>query len=583
MAGVRAQAAPVPEPGPEATASPEEEREPGVPGRALALAARHPAATVAVVGSLLLVGHAVWLWQHRQLGSFDADEAGYLATAFRNARLLRTDPLALPRSIGGSGAAPLVPILGTPLALLAPTEPRVAMLLQPLLAVAAAAGVAGLVRRLAGPWAAIAAGLCFLPVPTMVFAAQSYWFGLGATVAYVGALWALVSSERLTNRHALTFGACLAAAILARTMMLGYLPGLLLAGAVVAGRARRSWIGLAKAVAVLVVLAGPWYVVARDGIFGYLFSYGYGETAAVYGQGGPGERVLTRLGRIQEDLASPPVIALAVVVALLGLVAWIAGDERLPRRTLAALGIAALGGFGALVTTTNAGVWFELPLVALLVALAAACVARAPRPAALVVVALLLLGGVAQLAVSWWWIGPEVASVPLVDPGNRSSQYEYAFTGVDERFLPERRDEVEQASAEWAALSRRIEVDLRREDESEQTVISVAGSFPLFNANTVMLSGELAGWTPRIRVADTSDGADLDEQLSPRTSARAGGGGGEVERVLVVADHDFQAFPADVGARRFEAEARRRGWEVTATYPMPTGGEVRVLRHRSTS
>jgi hypothetical protein len=549
---------------------------------AVGLAARHPLLVVAGVAALVAVGHAVWIWHHRQLGAFDADEAGYLATTLRNARLLTSDPFALPRSIGGSGAAPLVPIVGTPLALLAPHEPRVLMVLQPLLAVMASVGVAALVRRLAGPAAAIAAGVVFSLLPTVVFASQSYWFGLGATVAYVGALWALLASERLTNRHALTFGACMAAAVLARTMMLGYLPGLLLAAAVLAGTERRSWRGLATSVAVLLGLAGPWYLVARDGIFGYLFSYGYGETAGVYGQGGPGTRVLDRLCRIQTDVATPWVLGLALVVAVVGCGAWLVGGSA-PRRTLAALACAAVGGFAALVTTSNAGVWFELPLVALLVAVGAAGTARAPRPAALAVLGAFVLGGIAQLAVSWWWIGPEVATVPFVDSGNRSSQHEYAFTGVDERFLPARRSEAPDAAGEWRSLSDDVQRQLRAIDPSGRAAIWLAGSFPLFNVSTVMLAGELDGWTPRLRVPDTGEGTDLDAQLTPTTSARAAGGGGTVERVLVIADHSFQSFPADVGAQRLEAAARRGGWEVVARHPMPTGGEVRILRHRSTS
>ena len=103
----------VPEPGEEARAR---------PGWGAVLA--HPLRAVAGGSSVLALGQAIWLWTHRRLGAIDPDEAGYVATALRFHRLIGSEPLALPRAVGGTGYAPLVPLLSVPVQWLGPHDAR---------------------------------------------------------------------------------------------------------------------------------------------------------------------------------------------------------------------------------------------------------------------------------------------------------------------------------------------------------------------------------------------------------------------------------------------------------------------------
>ena len=70
--------------------------------------------------------------------------------------------------------------MSVPLLWVGPDDPRTVLLMLPLLMVATAVAVAGIARRLAGPWASIVAGVLLGSFPTVVFATQTYWFGLGA-------------------------------------------------------------------------------------------------------------------------------------------------------------------------------------------------------------------------------------------------------------------------------------------------------------------------------------------------------------------------------------------------------------------
>lgn len=539
----------------------------------------HPLLVVALVAGVVAVGHGTWIWTHREAGAIDPDEAGYIATALRYQRLSTSDPLALPRAIGGTGFGPMVPVLSVPLLWIGPDDPRTALLTQPLMMVVTAVAAAGIARRLAGPWAAIAAGCAVVGMPTMVFASQTYWLGLGAAMFLTLGIWALLASERLTNRWLYAYGACIGAMLLCRTMTLGYIPGALLAGAVLAGRSPRSWIGLAKATAIAALVAVPWYVLERATIFGYLFSYGYGERAGLFGDGGLPERIVKRLS-IFVDGTGPPVVIVGILLVASAVVAAIRWDGwPASTRSAVAVAVVAGGGFAALCSTTNNGVWFELPVLCLLVPLVISLASRAPKPLVGGAIALIVVAGILQLASSWWIIPPERGSIPLVADRNRTSQFELGFAEYDLRFRPERRDESAEAAAEWWTLSQDVERYLRTLTTEDQKVFTTSGNFEMFNTNTLQLSGELDGWTPLARIPDTvRPASEREEDLTPTVAGGSAVQGRQVERILVIALHDQHLFTPDAEVRSFDRQARDAGWEDVATFPIPGGGTVHVLR-----
>lgn len=558
---------------------------PGQLARAWAWTRRHPLLVVLAVASAVAVVQGWWLWNHRLLGALDPDESGYIATSFRYHRLLATDPLALPRAIGGTGNGPLIPLLSTPLIVAGPYDPRTVLMMQPILMVVTAVASAGIARHLAGAGAALVTGVVLTMLPTVVFATQTYWLGLGAAAAMALAVWALVASDRLTNRWTYAFGACVGAMLLTRTMTAGYVPAMVLAAAVVAGRRRESWIGAVKAAGVAVAVAGPWWFVARDAIFSYLFSYGYGERAGLFGEGGPLERLHKRIDAVL--LGVGPLELLAALVVVWSVVAMVRRGDGWPpaTRSAAAVAVAVAAGIAALASTTNNGVWFELPIIALVVPLAVAVGAQAPRWLRGVVLVPVLALGALQLAFSWWIIPPDAEGVPIIETVHRVSQYEYGFQQYDVRFGPDQREDLEAAAADWWELSVDVEEGLRGLTTDGEKVYTFSGNFQMFNSNTVGLAGELRSWSPRLWIPDTvGDAADRAEYLNPTATDLAGNDvmdrwGYPVERVLVLAIHDQHLFTPDEQVRDLYDEALEEGWEVIDRYPIPVGGEVLVLRH----
>ncbi|MFN8016877.1 MAG: hypothetical protein U0P45_02005 [Acidimicrobiales bacterium] len=557
----------------------------GWPRRAWAWAHRHPLLVVLVVASALAAIQCAWIWQHRLVGALDPDEAGYIATTFRFQRTLLHDPLAMPRAIGGTGNGPLVPLLSVPLLLVGPDDPRTVLMAQPILMVVTAVAAAGIARRLAGSGAAMVTGIVMMALPTVVFATQTYWLGLGAAAAMALGAWALVSSDRLQNRWTYAYGACTGAMLLCRTMTLGFLPAMVLAGVVVAGRDRRSWVGLAKALGVTFLVAFPWWFVARHAIFDYLFSYGYGARSRLFGEGGPRQRWDHRVASVRLGVGAAGRWALVVVAfAAFQLVRTWHGWPRQTRHAVA-LAVAIVAGMVALASTSNNGVWFELPIIALLVPLVVAFGSKAPDLVKGLVLIPVAVVSVLQLGCSLWLIAPGPRPVVGIATVHRVAQYEYGFEQYDRRFGPEQRDQLREAAGEWAAASRAVEAELRRLSPDGSTVFTTSGNFEMFNTNTVELEAQRHGWTPRLWVPDTVGGPDRRARyLTPGGTDDAGSvvrgpDGRQVERVLVIARHDQHLFTPDERVDALYREARAAGWEPVWRRPLPVDGEVVVLRH----
>lgn len=554
--------------------------------RAWRWAHAHPMLVVAGVALVVTVVQCAWIWEHRLLGALDPDEAGYIGSTFRYRRILGSDPLALPRAVGGTGTAPLVPLLSVPLLWFGPDDVRTVLFMQPILMGVTAIASAGIARRLAGSGAAMVTGVVFLLLPTVVFASQTYWLGLGAAASMALGIWALVSSDRLTNRWLYAYGACVGAMLLSRTMTVGFLPAMAVAGIVVAGRRRDAWIGLVKAGATAIAVAGPWYFVAREAVFGYLFSYGYGDRADLFGEAtGPLDRAHQRVDRILLGVGNAETWALLVVLCSVAVLAWRREGWPEATRSALAIGAAAALGIAALASTDNNGVWFELPIIALLVPLVVALGSRAPAIVKGVALVPVLGVGLVQLGCALWVIAPGPDPIYGIDTVHRVAQYEYGFEQYDPRFGPYRRDELAEAAADWWAVSSDVERYLRDLTPDGQKVLTTSGNFEMFNSNTVQLAGELHGWTPRTWIPDTVAGADeRAEWLTPTARDDAGTvvtdpAGEPVERILLLALHDQHLFTPDAEVEALHAEAVAAGWEVARAFPLPEGGEVVVMRH----
>lgn len=536
-----------------------------------------PTAATAIVAVIVALGHAWWIWTHRHLGAFDADEAGYLSDALRMHGALTSDgPVALLREIRFSGTAPLIPLLSVPLLLVGPHDPRTAMMVQPMLMVFVVVAITGIARRLVPARAAVIAGCAVLAFPATMLAAQSYWFGLGVSAAMGAAVWSLLGSSRGINRWIWVFGLCVGLMALSRTMALGFVPALALAGVVAVGWNRRGLLRLVASLALGSLVALPWYLAAHEIVFGYLFTYGYGDRAARFGTAAP----FARLVHLPVEMATDAGVAVPLVV-LVGAgtilaAAWNHGDLReivlatLESSDHAVLLTVLVAGALALLSTPNEGGWFLYPLLVPAVPLAAAVLCRAARWLRVAAALLLALQAVILLPSSWWLL-PYGLPVPL------AAHYEVGFAQYDERFGSTRRNELDETSSQWAQLDTEVTRSLRRIGGRTPVAVTMSGNMLLMNTNSLGLAAQMDGWTADLRVPETvATPQQRAMDLTPETLDRDGN---IVERVLVIAHHSKTLFSPDADVESFVAQAEADGWEVVETFPMPIDGRVDVLRH----
>lgn len=552
---------------------------------------RHPLLVVAFGAGLVALGHAFWIWRYRRVGAFDPDEAGYIAGAMQLHRVLVEGRIIeFVRLVGSTGNGITVPLLSVPFLILGPLDPRTAMMAQLVFLVVGAVAVAGIARRIGGSWAAIVAGLVFTFAPTTMNASQSYWYGLAATAFAACAIWALLCSERCTNRNVWWFGVASGLMLLSRTMTLGFAPALFVAALVVAGRDRRSLTRACLGFGVGVLIAAPWYVYNASSIFGYLFMYGYGHRAARFGHGSVLDRAGFRFERVGSGISDVPVPFLLTMMFLLGAAvivaavrlgwrvrahrttlaaAWhrVLGDAR--TRSATAVLVAVLLGFAALVSTTNNGVWFELPVLGWMVALVIGLLGVAPWPAKAVASVLAVTSSVVVGAQLWW----------LVDyaPQQLTAHYEYGFEQYDTRFSPTSRSLHPVAARDWRRFNEKVLGILQRDRTPEtDPIVTISGNMQLFNSNSLWLTGELARRPPIVDVPDTAwSKRRLLDNLTPTAEVN----GERRDRVLVISLHHRILFTPDEGVERFLRLAISSGWRVTDTVDLPTGGEVQILRH----
>ena len=508
----------------------------------------------------------VVIWHQRTLGTYDPDESGYLATALRYQRVV--DPhvlLAVPRAVRATVSGPLVPLLSVVTLVIGPRDPRSAMAIQPVLMVVTAVSAAGITRRLARPAVAIMAGALVAGVPTMLLASESYWLGLGAAAAMAVTVWALLASDRLGNRWTWAFGVGLAALMLARTMTLGFLPGIVAAGVYLAWGDRRRLLRLTGALAVAAAIAAPWWILQRHAIFGYLFGYGYGARATRFGSGDAVVRFVERTVVLSLDAGLPlPLLIPLGVVAWWRRRSWWAARRTSPGNEVMALMVIVGAGVVALASTSNMGVWFDLPLVVLTVPVVLALLQRSPRRLQVVLFA---------------WVGLVALGAPIVVRALGVLHYDTDIGRYDARFDRDRPGDHAVAARQWWSVDRRVTGELARLTGRGTTgIITMTGNSYLFNSNTIALAAELDLWNPTLEVPDTTVPAPGLSRYLTRSSDQLRRGGIPKERILVVVRQAHEVFTPDTQWRALDRAARHAGWSTVATFPLPSGGEVAILR-----
>lgn len=353
--------------------------------------AARPVLVTAAVGVVFVALQMWWVADVRHLGAFNVDEEGGIAAALRFHRVADiSNPMTLVKSVFGTWNGPLVPLLSMPGLLVGDRSASWAILVQPLLVVVAAIAVAGIVRRLANDGAAIVAGLVVMWMPISIISSRSYQYSTGVGTFLALAMWALVASDRGRRRwQMIGVGAAIAGMLLCRTMSIGFVPGVLVAMAIVVVRKRRAMINAGLTLVAALALAGPWTLYNLRNIAHYLYVNAFGERAHYWGSVGFSDRYDEHHRYLTQDfmmLVFPAVLALVLGASCFVAARWATGKGGWrgwweENRELTALWVAVGFGFLALFSTSNSGYWFAYPLDVLLVAAVAATAGRAPTEA----------------------------------------------------------------------------------------------------------------------------------------------------------------------------------------------------------
>ena len=371
---------------------------------------RAPVLTLAGALAVLVASHVLWLALVRRGYPLNVDEAGYLGIAFDFTEAVRDGALRTAWESQRS-QAPLVPLLTAPVGLVRMAIiPSYAVLIGFFVLLTLA--TYGVARRLVSPWWAVLAALVVATLPAVTDLTRTYIFAVPAAALTMSAIYALGRSDHLRHRRwAIAFGALIGLMVLSRTMNISYVPGLVTAAVVVLAAApsgrRRGAVNLALGALAGLFVAWTWYRTSWDTVLAYLRDAGYGDRSAEFSSGetgwGSSERWLADIRNVvQNDLYVPMTVLLAagLAAALAALVRRLralggTGErvQALARSPALVPAVVALEGYLAIVSSTNAGYAFALPLLAPIVVVAVAGLARLPAGPARTGLAVALAGG----------------------------------------------------------------------------------------------------------------------------------------------------------------------------------------------
>ncbi len=556
-----------------------------------------------LLGALALAAFDVW-WidVHRRGFPLNVDEAGYTAIAWIDYLGWETGGLdgwwnEVQRQ---APTAPLLPALTSLTYLIKPgIVPGFIVLAA--FAVALALAAYGIGERLAGPRLGALAALATATAPGVLLFSREYVFAVPTAALLACAVYFMLKSDGLRlRRWALACGAAVGLMLLARTMSIAFVPGLLLAGVVpLVLRARDDLLprllNLGLLVLTAVAVAATWYVEAFPLVKEYLTDYGYGSGASAYGTGDPLlswgrlEALLTRFVRSDLLLPLAIVVLLALLVIAVAAVRRMRGSEdrgstlrRLAATDATSLAIVIGAGFAALLSSENAGHGFTLPIAVLLPPLAVLALRLHPRaapPAAAVVV---LIAAVNLAAASSIWPGlsrerivevpafgylPAISGVPhtlsdvrVQDPDGSSTEFE-----EKDRGWPDTDWRLARLFLEWT------------DSEGKIPVVGVASRARALNTNTVQLAGVMSFRTliPMSQLAPEPDDSVANYRRQLTDPIRG------LPTVLLTMNTNAGDFPPTVNQAFAEAAARSTGFRMVRTMPLPNGRTLRIWRKQA--
>jgi Dolichyl-phosphate-mannose-protein mannosyltransferase len=557
-----------------------------------------------LVGALalaLVAFDAWWIATHRHGYPLDVDEAGYTAIGLVDYFGLREGGLDGWWDAVQTQAphAPLVPAITSLLLIVKPgvLEGYGTLIGFLVLLVFATYGIG---ERLAGPRLGALAAFVVGASPGAFAFTREYVFALPTAALLSAAVYALLRSDGLRlRRWAIACGAALGLMLLARTMAVAFVPGVLVAG--VLSAAVRAWLAqentasiggralnLGLLVATGAAVASTWYLRNMQSVVDYLTDYGYGTQSNYYGA----EQSLvswSRLRAVAERMAGEDLLALFAGLVLLGLVALgvavvqrvVAASDR--RRELCSLAgsdamtvaFVFIAGYAALTSSQNAGNGFTFPISVLLPPLAVIALCRyrtATAPVVVSIAAIGILNVAAATNLSEDLSRPRLVSVPgfatipwIDSTPNAVGAIREQVPGSPIRFESQDRGWIE-IDRQLARMSRTVIPPGR------SPIVAFASRHRAISTNSVGLASllEFRQGLPMMQLsAEPEDSvASYARQLSDQAFGPPG--------ALVTTSTSVGDFPPLITQRYAETAARRLGFRQIRTIALPDGRELRV-------
>jgi 4-amino-4-deoxy-L-arabinose transferase-like glycosyltransferase len=557
---------------------------------------------VVAVGVLALVAFNVW-WvaEYRHGYPMTIDEAGYTAFALVDHFGLQGGGLHgwWEAVQSQSPYAPLVPAI-TSLAFVFKAGVLegfgVLIAFMALLAFA----TYGIGERLAGPRLGALAALVVAAAPGVFLFEREYVFALPAAALLSCAVFALLRSDGLRSRRwAIASGVALGLMLLARTMTVAFVPGVIVAAIVTVlvrsrdaarpgGEIASRLLNLGLLVASGFAVAATWYVRNFKPVFDYLTSYGYGSQSAYYG---PDHSWISWIR--WRDVASRmtlndllvPLAALVLLglltVGVLAVRRVVEADDR--RAALLGLlgsdafsvAVVAASCYVALTSSRNGGEGFTIPISVLLPPLAV--VALRHLRSAVVIPVLAILIAITGLNVAsntnlWDSLSqtrqvsvPGFGSLPWL---NGTPQAVGAIRGQ----VPGPSSRFAAGDRGWPEASGAVAgLILKMSDAGAHQPVAFASRNRVLNTSTVLLAGLLdygtSIWFAQL-VAEPDD--TVARYRRELTSAEFGMPG-----MLVTMSSNTDDFPPLITQSYAETAARRCGFRQVRTMTLPDG---RLLR-----
>jgi hypothetical protein len=449
--------------------------------------------------------------------------------------------------------------------------------------------------RRVGVLSALLVGSC----PVIIDYSRSYHFALPATFVTTMALLALVRSDGC--RHigwAALFGLSLGLMPLARTMTIGFIPGIML-GAVIyvviekEDRNRRILI-LGGSFLVAALITGTWLFPNRNEVFGYLLNYGYGNHAKEYGPSASmfslNSWVLQAQIFLSYSYLPHAMFAVAGALALLYLVVrrtviqgWCALISIFAAKIIP-LVVFVAAAVVALTSTQNKGSAFLAPFVptALVIAVWACNRISSHRHFRRILVALVIVVALFGTIPS---LDLKLARVRAVDVPILGSQILMSGSGTIQRYESQagfRSEKPEQPISRakgraWIAVSR-VTAKKLSQLGSARTVTAFGFRHYLYNVNTVGLEQWVnqEGWTRLVMVDPIVTKDTLAGDVGWVTNGLAA-----EACLLLTSDGGEAQFRPLVNQVTMADAAKQVGFEAIDNWALPDGQKVTLWRRNS--